>query len=81
MFDCRFAGEDNVDLPGDFYRIHDFTLKPKPLNSPDRPNPELFQGGNSTAARRNGGYYADWYFSNGKDFDGSPNRSSRCGWG
>ena len=33
-------------------------------------NPELFQGGNSTAARRNGGLYADWYFFNGKDFDG-----------
>jgi FMNH2-dependent dimethyl sulfone monooxygenase len=48
----------------------DFTLKPKPLNTADRPNPELFQGGNSTAARRNGGYYADWYFSNGKNFDG-----------
>jgi FMNH2-dependent dimethyl sulfone monooxygenase len=45
-------------------------LKPKPLNTPERPNPEIFQGGNSTAARRNGGYYADWYFSNGKDFDG-----------
>ena len=62
--------EDDVDFRGDFYRIHDFTLKPKPLNSASRPNPELFQGGNSTAARRNGGYYADWYFSNGKDFDG-----------
>lgn len=62
--------EDDVDFRGDFYRIHDFTLKPKPLNTPERPNPELFQGGNSTAARRNGGYYADWYFSNGKDFDG-----------
>ena len=37
---------------------------------PSGPNPEIFQGGNSTAARRNGGYYADWYFSNGKDFDG-----------
>ena len=61
---------DDVDFRGDFYRIHDFTLKPKPLNTAERPNPELFQGGNSTAARRNGGYYADWYFSNGKDFDG-----------
>ncbi len=58
--------EDDVD----FYRIHDFTLKLKPLNTPERPNPELFQGGNSTAARRNGGLYSDWYFSNGKDFDG-----------
>ena len=62
--------EDNVDFRGDFYRVHDFTLKPKPLNTPERPNPELFQGGNSSAARRNGGYYSDWYFSNGKDFDG-----------
>jgi len=62
--------EDDVDFRGDFYRIHDFTLKPKPLNTPQRPNPEIFQGGNSTAARRNGGHYADWYFSNGKDFDG-----------
>lgn len=62
--------EDNVDFRGDFYRIHDFTLKPKPLTTPDRPNPELFQGGNSTAARRNGGLYSDWYFSNGKDFAG-----------
>lgn len=62
--------EDNVDYRGDFYRIHDFTLKPKPLNTPERPNPELFQGGNSTAARSNGGRFADWYFSNGKDFDG-----------
>ena len=62
--------EDDVDFRGDFYRIHDFTLKPKPLNTPERPNPEIFQGGNSTAARRNGGRYSDWYFSNGKDFDG-----------
>jgi dimethylsulfone monooxygenase len=62
--------EDDVDFRGDFYRIHDFTLKPKPLNTPERPNPEIFQGGNSAAARRNGGYYSDWYFSNGKDFDG-----------
>jgi len=62
--------EDAVEFRGDFYRIHDFTLKPKPLNTAERPNPEIFQGGNSTAARRNGGRYADWYFSNGKDFDG-----------
>lgn len=62
--------EDAVNYGGDFYRIRDFTLKPKPLNTPERPNPELFQGGNSTAAIRNGGRHADWYFSNGKDFDG-----------
>jgi FMNH2-dependent dimethyl sulfone monooxygenase len=62
--------EDDANFGGDFYRIRDFTLKPKPLSWPRRPHPEIFQGGNSTAARRNGGRYADWYFSNGKDFDG-----------
>ncbi len=66
----RIWTEDDVDFRGDFYRIHDFTLKPKPANTPERPNPELFQGGNSTAAIANGGRYADWYFSNGKDYDG-----------
>ncbi|MBI3690518.1 MAG: LLM class flavin-dependent oxidoreductase, partial [Mycolicibacterium aromaticivorans] len=58
--------QDNFNFRGDFYRFTDYSLKPKPLD----PLPEIFQGGNSTAARRNGGYYADWYFSNGKDFDG-----------
>ena len=62
--------EDEANLAGDFYRIRDFSLKPKPLVWEGRPHPEIFQGGNSTAARRNGGRYSDWYFSNGKDFDG-----------
>jgi dimethylsulfone monooxygenase len=57
--------EDEVEFAGDFYRIRDFTLKPKPAVVP-----ELFQGGNSAAARDNAGKYSDWYFSNGKDFDG-----------
>jgi dimethylsulfone monooxygenase len=61
---------DDAQFAGDFYRIHDFNLKPKPLSRPGRPHPEIFQGGNSSAARNNGGRYADWYFSNGKDFDG-----------
>jgi FMNH2-dependent dimethyl sulfone monooxygenase len=63
--------EDEFNLAGDFYRIRDFTLKPKPLNTPERPNPEIFQGGNSTAARRMAGRVSDWYFSNGKDYDGA----------
>lgn len=61
---------DDAQLAGDFYRIRDFNLKPKPLDLPGRPHPEIFQGGNSTAARGNGGRYADWYFSNGKTFEG-----------
>ncbi|TXH25137.1 MAG: dimethyl sulfone monooxygenase SfnG [Mycobacterium sp.] len=62
--------EERANFAGDFYRVRDFSLKPKPLSSPDRPHPEIFQGGNSTAARQNGGRYSDWYFSNGNDFDG-----------
>ncbi|GHD33200.1 dimethylsulfone monooxygenase SfnG [Streptomyces galbus] len=66
----RIWTEDHAELAGDFYRVRDFTLKPKPLNTPERPHPEIFQGGNSTAARRMAGRVSDWYFSNGKDFDG-----------
>ena len=49
-----------TEFAGDFYRIRDYTLKPRPQKVP-----ELFQGGTSTAARQNGGKHADWYFTNG----------------
>jgi FMNH2-dependent dimethyl sulfone monooxygenase len=62
--------ETGAEFRGDFYRIHDYDLKPKPLAVPGRAHPEIFQGGNSTAARRNGGRVSDWYFSNGKDYEG-----------
>ncbi|ALG06773.1 dimethylsulfone monooxygenase SfnG [Kibdelosporangium phytohabitans] len=61
---------EHAEFAGDFYRLHDFDLKPKPLSGPGRPHPEIFQGGNSSAARRMAGRVSDWYFSNGKDFDG-----------
>ncbi|GHF68825.1 FMNH2-dependent dimethyl sulfone monooxygenase [Amycolatopsis bartoniae] len=61
---------DSAEFRGDFYRIHDFDIKPKPETGPGRPHPEIFQGGNSTAARKLAGRVSDWYFSNGKDFDG-----------
>jgi FMNH2-dependent dimethyl sulfone monooxygenase len=60
----------NFNLNGDFYRIHDFSLRPQPYDVPGRAHPEIFQGGNSTAARRMAGRVSDWYFSNGKDYDG-----------
>ncbi|MEI4270451.1 dimethyl sulfone monooxygenase SfnG [Klenkia sp. LSe6-5] len=62
--------EDGYTLGGDFYRFRDFDLQPKPLSSPGRPHPEIFQGGNSTAARAMAGRVSDWYFSNGKDLAG-----------
>jgi FMNH2-dependent dimethyl sulfone monooxygenase len=61
---------ESAEFRGDFYRIHDFDINPKPVAAPDRPHPEVFQGGNSTAARKLAGRVSDWYFSNGKDFDG-----------
>ncbi|WP_037368788.1 dimethylsulfone monooxygenase SfnG [Amycolatopsis orientalis] len=62
--------DDHAEFRGDFYRIHDFDIKPKPVAGPGRPHPEVFQGGNSTAARKLAGRVSDWYFSNGKDFAG-----------
>ncbi|MBN9744904.1 dimethyl sulfone monooxygenase SfnG [Amycolatopsis sp. A1MSW2902] len=62
--------DDHAEFGGDFYRIHDFDIKPKPVAGPGRPHPEVFQGGNSTAARKLAGRVSDWYFSNGKDFAG-----------
>lgn len=55
---------------GDFYRVNEASLRPGPFPVEGRAHPEIFQGGNSTAARRNGGALSDVYFSNGKDFDG-----------
>jgi FMNH2-dependent dimethyl sulfone monooxygenase len=62
--------EDGAEFSGDFYRLHGYDLKPKPVAVPGRAHPEIFQGGNSTAARAMAGRVSDWYFSNGKDFDG-----------
>ncbi len=62
--------EQHVDFAGDFYRLHDFNMQPKPYRVPGRPHPEIFMGGNSTDARGMGGRVTDWYFSNGKDLAG-----------
>lgn len=59
--------EDHFELAGDFYRFRDFSLKPKPIQSP---HPEIFQGGNSTAARAMAGRVSDWYFMNGNNHQG-----------
>lgn len=61
---------EHAEFRGDFYRLHDFDLKPKPVVAPGRATPEIFQGGNSTSARAMAGRVSDWYFSNGKDLDG-----------
>ncbi|MDR3515759.1 MAG: dimethyl sulfone monooxygenase SfnG [Azospirillaceae bacterium] len=58
--------EDAFSFNGDFYRFHDYSLKPKPL----QPLPEIFQGGSSRAARDMAARVSDWYFTNGNTPDG-----------
>ena len=56
-----------MTFKGDFYRINEGWLKPRPISSP---HPEIFQGGNSKAARRMAAKYSDWYFLNGNSVEG-----------
>jgi dimethylsulfone monooxygenase len=58
--------QDDFSFAGDFYRFHDFNLKPKPL----APLPEIFQGGSSRAARDMASRVSDWYFTNGNSVEG-----------
>ncbi|MEH2265886.1 dimethylsulfone monooxygenase SfnG [Nostoc sp.] len=60
--------EDEFHFKGDFYRINGGWVKPKPVNQ--NPHPEIFQGGNSKAARRMAGRVSDWYFMNGNTIEG-----------
>ncbi|MHA7287528.1 dimethylsulfone monooxygenase SfnG [Arthrobacter sp. MDT3-44] len=62
--------EQGYSQAGKYYNIKDFTLSPAPVDVPGRPHPEIFFGGNSTAAQATAGRVADWYFSNGKDLEG-----------
>ncbi|ATR84016.1 dimethyl sulfone monooxygenase SfnG [Pseudomonas sp. FFUP_PS_473] len=57
---------DNFTQRGDFYRFHNYTLRPKPLQQ----HPEIFQGGSSRAARDMAARVSDWYFTNGNTVDG-----------
>ncbi|MFD0986293.1 dimethylsulfone monooxygenase SfnG [Methyloligella solikamskensis] len=57
--------EDNFCYDGKYWQIKDFTLRPKPLALPDRLTPDIFQGGNSTAAQEMAAAVSDWYFMNG----------------
>lgn len=58
--------QERFTLKGDFFRINDAWLVPRPIA---KPHPEIFQGGNSKAARRMAGRYSDWYFMNGNSVE------------
>jgi len=53
--------QDSFTFRGDFYRYTNYTLKPKPAD----PQPEIFQGGSSRAARDMAARVSDWYLTNG----------------
>lgn len=57
--------QDDFTYKGDFYRFHNYSLKPKPLA-----RPEIFQGGSSRAARDMASRVSDWYFTNGNTVEG-----------
>jgi FMNH2-dependent dimethyl sulfone monooxygenase len=58
--------QDRFDFKGDFFSINNAWLEPRPIS---KPHPEIFQGGNSKAARRMAGRYSDWYFMNGNSVE------------
>ena len=62
--------ERDYSQAGKYYNINNFTLNPAPVDVPGRPHPEIFFGGNSTAAQATAGRVADWYFSNGRTLEG-----------
>ncbi|KAL8934797.1 MAG: hypothetical protein Q9216_005726 [Gyalolechia sp. 2 TL-2023] len=62
--------EEQFNFKGDYYQFHDYPLKPKPVSSPERPHPEIFQGGNSAEARENAAAVSDYYFMNGNTLEG-----------
>ncbi len=62
--------EQEFSQAGKYYNINEFTLKPAPVDVPGRAHPEIFFGGNSTAAQATAGRVADWYFSNGRTLEG-----------
>lgn len=61
--------QDEFSYTGKYWQIDEYTLKPKPLVIPGRPMPEIFQGGNSSAAQRMAAAVSDWYYMNGYPLD------------
>jgi dimethylsulfone monooxygenase len=58
--------QERFTFRGDFFRINDAWLVPRPVS---KPHPEIFQGGNSKAARQMAGKHSNWYFMNGNSVE------------
>jgi FMNH2-dependent dimethyl sulfone monooxygenase len=65
---------DGFTYRGDYFRTRDVTFRPQP-----EVLPEIFQGGNSTAARRMAARVSDWYFMNGNTYEGVAEQVAEVG--
>ncbi|SMY10921.1 dimethylsulfone monooxygenase SfnG [Brevibacterium jeotgali] len=60
---------DDYTQHGRYYSIDGVSLRPGPVDVPGRAHPDVFFGGNSSAAQATAGRVADWYFSNGRSLE------------
>ena len=68
---ARSGPRTHAEFRGDFYRLHDFDLKPKPLDA--AAGAHTRRSSRAATPPPRGAWPAgcrDWYFANGKDFDG-----------
>ena len=63
-----WTSREPFSYSGDYYKIKGALFAPQPVS---KPGPEIFQGGNSKAARRMAARYSDWYFLNGNSHEGA----------
>lgn len=61
-----WTAEEPFHFKGEHHQIEGAYFRPQP-----DPSPEIFQGGNSKAARRMAARYSDWYFMNGTSPEGA----------
>ncbi|SLM98376.1 dimethylsulfone monooxygenase SfnG [Brevibacterium yomogidense] len=61
--------QEDYSQHGRYYSIDGVSLKPGPVDVPGRAHPDVFFGGNSSAAQATAGRVADWYFSNGRTLE------------
>lgn len=66
--------QDSFTYAGNHFSVTDLTFRPQPGVLP-----EVFQGGNSTAARRMAGRVSDWYFMNGNSPEGVAEQVAEVG--
>ncbi|WP_174733467.1 dimethylsulfone monooxygenase SfnG [Mesobacillus harenae] len=59
--------EETTSYQGDYYEINEAPFKPKPVQGGDLP---IFQGGNSSAAKKMAARVSDYYFMNGNTIEG-----------